>query len=187
MKSKLIPYILIGCLFSKFANAEECKPEKEELIKYICPTYIKNKKISSDEAQNIWTPSEYLLTSKNVLLDITFSYGNQSEPSKEGALRGSGGTTKINHGYNVYSPHIEDGKWVSNGDFYLLCHYKNPELVLFKKIEKNMRVCDVQFKKLNSNSKKTFATGVTMCSSSEQYIEKNIPAYNCRIGQPVNK
>lgn len=167
------------------ATENQCMPRKSELIKYTCPTYIKNSSASS--MRDEWQPENYVLNSKNKLWNINISYGNDFEPSKEGTYKPADGTTKLNHGYSIYRPYQEAGKWANDQSFYLQCHYKNSDLVLYKKISKEMRTCDVHFKKSKNLPLKKTPTGVAICSTSSQYIDKNEASLDCLIGQPVNK
>jgi hypothetical protein len=168
-------------------HATGCAQRKSELIKYACPAYAKNKNVSAVEAQNGWMPEDYKLGSKNNLQGVTISWGNDLAPSKEGSLRGSSGTTKLNQGYFVYYPYEEAGKWINGHSYYLQCYYKKTDVVLYKKIDKEARACDIHAKKTKSLPSKVIPTGVAICSTAENYIDKNIEPSDCLIGQSVNK
>jgi hypothetical protein len=174
-----------------FAKDNQCAPRKNELIKYTCPSYSKNINNSSPSTiQDGWTPDkdEFKLSSSNHLSYLGVSTGDDIAPWKEGVLRGSGGTTKLNSGYMVYLPSTRNGKWTLGTEtYYLQCRYKNTDVVLYKKINKEMRTCDVHFKKTKSQSTKTIPTGVAICSASDQYIDKNAESRDCRIGQSANQ
>jgi hypothetical protein len=187
MKSKICLILLAFLPFISSAKDAKCAPRKSELLKYSCPAYVKNKDVSSVGIQDGWMPEGFTLSSKNYLRNIDISYGNDFEPSKEGMLIGSDGTTKLNHGYSVYRPYKEAGKWASNQSFYLQCSYKNPDLVLYKKISKEMRACDVYFKKSKNLPLKKSPTGTVVCSTAENYIIKFDEPNDCRIGQSVTE
>jgi hypothetical protein len=184
-----ISIVLISLFpFIGFAKENQCAPRKNELIKYVCPAYVKNNSATGIAAQDGWMPEGYTLNSKNSLQNISVSYGDDLAPSKEGILRGSSGTTKLNSGHAVYLPSIKNGKWVpSTETYYLQCHYKNTDVVLYKKIDKEARVCDIQFKKIKTQPSKIIPTGVAICSTAENYIDKTIEPSDCLIGQSVNK